>query len=414
MPLFDFQNEADAYGILGVWEGFGDQFIQATNNLLRISLATATSGSISTIPAPSPNSSYSVHFYGPALGCVRVPDADMNAVSQTIWNDSTVSGDYSIRYLSWVPTPANSSTDTATIRDVPSFENGIPSLGLIDLYAGRGSSPGEKIFIWSWLSNFATSISSTLHPPSVITCTLYNVSYEVEFVFNSGQQHLTIQSGPKNEPVSQLPTEQYGATLPQLEVYNKIRSYLSVMYAFGQLVTGVITEDDSYNQFSATTTINSTGVGPLLAYGSNETIASGLEELFQNLTFSLLSDPRYLQSGSNTTTVPMNVTRSENIYVYQPLDLYLSYGIALLCDVACLLVGCIALLRNGVSFNSDFSTILRATRKRELDRLVVGDEFNGAGSLSTHSSKTWLQYDLTDDRSAGFKLYRRALAPGKT
>lgn len=55
-----------------------------------------------------------------------------------------------------------------------------------------------------------------------------------------------------------------------------------------------------------------------------------------------------------------------NVYVYDPKNLYLSYGIALFLALLAIILGALAYVSNGVSHDNSFSSIVRATRNPEL------------------------------------------------
>ena len=97
-------------------------------------------------------------------------------------------------------------------------------------------------------------------------------------------------------------------------------------------------------------------------------------------------------------SVPTNVTTTTplNIYAYNPKNLYVAYGIALLFALFANILGTLAYLSNGVTHNNSFSSIVRATRNPELlgiqDRKV---KVSGAMPLDKKTSQMVLR--LRDD-----------------
>jgi hypothetical protein len=97
-------------------------------------------------------------------------------------------------------------------------------------------------------------------------------------------------------------------------------------------------------------------------------------------------------------SVPVNVTTThpQNVYAYNPKNLYVAYGIALLFTLFANILGTMAYISNGVSHNNSFSSIVRATRNPELlgiqDRKV---KVSGAMPMDKQTGKTVLR--LRDD-----------------
>jgi len=76
-------------------------------------------------------------------------------------------------------------------------------------------------------------------------------------------------------------------------------------------------------------------------------------------------------SIADRNRVPVNVITSENIYSYDPRDLWLAYGIACGASLLCALLGLYGVWRNGgVSYQNLFSTFVRTTREDSLRNLV--------------------------------------------
>lgn len=99
----------------------------------------------------------------------------------------------------------------------------------------------------------------------------------------------------------------------------------------------------------------------------------------------------------------MTVTNPQNIYAYQPFDLALSYSIAIFAAVMCAAIGYLAMMKNGLSYTNNFSTILRATRGEDLDTLVADGEVNGADPLPVFIAGMELRYrPFTSAGLAGF------------
>lgn len=112
-----------------------------------------------------------------------------------------------------------------------------------------------------------------------------------------------------------------------------------------------------------------------------------------------------VSNSLSTTVAPTNVTvtNPQNIYTYQPFDLVLSYGIAILGAVTCMAIGALAMTKNGLSYTNDFSTILRTTRSEDLNDLVQDAEANGADPLPAHVADGEVRYrPFSSTEWAGF------------
>jgi hypothetical protein len=76
-----------------------------------------------------------------------------------------------------------------------------------------------------------------------------------------------------------------------------------------------------------------------------------------------------------------------NVYVYSPRYLLASWGVAIFYTIFAVLLGLLALAKNGVAYNNNFSTVLRATRHLELDANTHLHEKTGADPLPKYLAK---------------------------
>ncbi len=72
------------------------------------------------------------------------------------------------------------------------------------------------------------------------------------------------------------------------------------------------------------------------------------------------------------------------LYVYAPLNLFLSWGFAILHTIFAIILGIQALAKNGHSYSNNFSTVLRTTRHLELDAVLPPKEETGSDPLPKH------------------------------
>ena len=82
--------------------------------------------------------------------------------------------------------------------------------------------------------------------------------------------------------------------------------------------------------------------------------------------------------------------------------MYLAYGIGLVFTLMCGVLGCLALLRNGVSYTNDFSTVVRTTRNPEIATLMAASDRTGEDPLPEDFGHSKLR--VTHD---GFVVARR-------
>jgi hypothetical protein len=80
-----------------------------------------------------------------------------------------------------------------------------------------------------------------------------------------------------------------------------------------------------------------------------------------------------------------------NVYVYTPRLLLISWGVAIFYTLVAVLLGFLALVKNGYSYSNNFSTVLRTTRHVDIDALLHPASKTGADPLP----KTLTQRNLT-------------------
>ncbi|TIA32899.1 hypothetical protein D6C78_07919 [Aureobasidium pullulans] len=114
---------------------------------------------------------------------------------------------------------------------------------------------------------------------------------------------------------------------------------------------------------------------------SRGSIARTLEQMFQNITLSLLSE-RYLQpnySSLHAPTPDANVTFTsfQNVYIYDSRTLWIAYGLAIAFTSIALFIGTTAMILNSASYNNNFSTVLRVSRSSRMSTEVQDRESDG-------------------------------------
>ncbi|KPI37348.1 uncharacterized protein AB675_10331 [Cyphellophora attinorum] len=301
--------------------------------LLRHAYGTAAAGR-PQLPLPQyPNETYSLTFVGPALKC---------APASTIQT-----GFYS--WASWV-----AGTQMSTSQPESGFTSG-------PLMLDTTSEDAAGIFVVT-AKNSSVELQThssvndnvSLAAPNVTECRLYNATYVVDFLYESSRQTSNCSIIEWINPVATRLNECPG------ECANDIITYAAVMSAFGKLLVGNSKVNSDLNLVTWMTNYLITNID----WDRAETTQRGLEQLFQNLTVSLMSEADLLKDASQTEPIKAQVVSYPIVYSYDRRDLLLPYGLGLVSAVACCLVGLHAFHVNGLaSFQNQFSTYLRAIRE---------------------------------------------------
>ncbi|CBF83110.1 hypothetical protein AN3244.2 [Aspergillus nidulans FGSC A4] len=314
-------------------------------NLSRLFTVTASSMQVLPVPAPFPNSSYLLEFWGPSYKCQSLSEALLNVhgLSQGLWD-----------------------------RQNPLWNN-------------NASQPTELV------------------------CQLWNTSYMVSLTFNDGIQTLTpisvdhiaysnwsSEAGTYSLLQNSDPTVNGGFYVVHMlfsgliqgnlrtGVSGSVRENITSQTAFTKLSiaqTGLFACPEMWNGSNSDYLYGNS----LMTSCRNRTLARAIEDLSHNLTYNLLS-----LNAANTTVDVLDLT-SRNFYIYDQEYLILAYMTALGVTVACIIIGFFALRRNGVSQRTSFSSVLMTTRNPDLDRLAVGHCL-GAEPLEKEIGKVLLQY----------------------
>ncbi|KAH9845706.1 hypothetical protein Tdes44962_MAKER01137 [Teratosphaeria destructans] len=232
-------------------------------------------------------------------------------------------------------------------------------------------------------------------------------------------------------------------------------SYQSVLLAFSSILVGSVSLGDGSGNMLFDTSVLSTAIGESkeLAYlrqqsqspsgfqqnlqaalqATNNTRAVGLtrsssnttdgegpaliptmEQLFQNLTISLLSSRDLLPNAASATVPPAaNVTLRDwqNTYTYSAYKLWLAYGLALLCGFSASLMGIFAILVSGASYSNSFSAILRIARQAHLTVDVLPGDADGRDPLPEYIAKARVRFG-GDDLDIARAEYPRQVSRG--
>ncbi|TKA28328.1 hypothetical protein B0A54_16127 [Friedmanniomyces endolithicus] len=137
------------------------------------------------------------------------------------------------------------------------------------------------------------------------------------------------------------------------------------------------------------------GLMPADPQTTDQSLAAMLEELFQNITVSLMSSVE-LQPNHQSVTAPpeTNVTfvTFQNTYFYSPLKLWLAYGLAIAFAAVAVLVGLAYMYIDEASYSNSFSTIMRTSRGAELSIDIAHEDASGANPLPSEMAGATVRF----------------------
>lgn len=358
VPQIDFDNSDYV-----IW-GYEDAFSSASDTVAQIAISTSAQGSLLSILPPAANSSYATTFYGPAISCVPANRTAVSALENA--SSIIVGGGQQVLYAAWVAGFTFNLTS-------PNLEP-----------ANASVLGGGNYAIDQYSEDFARLFVYNYDPLFAFTCGLFNRSYSASFNFSSGDQQVTVHTSENLNGVSfsQFPEVESVAGV-NLTNPGPAAAYIALMEALGRILVGSIVSGDPGDDTEAPvlTSIRDTKLNDLRE-GPNHTIFGGaIEQLFENITISLLSNTSFQLSQDESTPVDVATSLTENIYAYHPRDLLLAYTLGALATLVCLAIGMSAIFRNHSAHSNSFSAILRATRNPDLDSLISDAETGGAEPL---------------------------------
>jgi hypothetical protein len=422
-----------------------DWYTKPTLQLSRLVATTAFRGAIPDHQTSHPNSTYELQFNAPALQCqsstVDIMWEFNRAAGCNFTQTAASPGKpckQNVPYVSWVPARSslipfgNGTVSSGLLPLDPAMET--PSLGAkySESYLGFYEDGPSSLFV-------ATRNDSRPYDPSwnVLNCSLFNASYAVHETSDSNsrsQSRLSevrlLNSVPFHKQAS------HAMSKPRSTLDSIIFSYIALMDSFNRLLVGsMVTTGGTiahthYWNGPDMRSQNPNVMNTLLAFSNelvrfqsrvrtkgndllpedplwtlveesddwalislpnealespsyNQSLASAIEELFQNMTLALFSDARFLRDSEQ----PVNITVSynRNIYSYSSRNLLISYGAALSLTLLASLAGCLAIFFNRASYTNKFSTIMRTTAGFE--DLVHETDRTGADPLPKHLAK---------------------------
>lgn len=249
-------------------------------NTLRVGYSCATGGEILNIPAPDSNATFTLQFHGPALRCDPADEGLISEVYQE-YLDRLTSIEDAYYYISWVPglagranlTDANNTLDTV-------------STDAAHIYVIPNTTVSGPVFAGG--QNLTSSVTHFGYQ-DLIDCKLYNTSYEVFFNYSFPTQNIAVRDRKILNPINvttDIDEWYYTTSNTPSTVQRQAEriSYQAIMDAFGRLLVGSERQRDGF-----TITDHSSWAMLSINWTTQETAERGMEELFQNMTFSMMS-----------------------------------------------------------------------------------------------------------------------------
>ncbi|OJD36450.1 formylmethionine deformylase-like protein [Diplodia corticola] len=358
VPRPSYGNEI--WGITWVnFEGVGR--IESPSAAVNRLIAT-TSSSIAILPftAPSPNSSYTLDFYAPAIKC--------ETLSAAISNNTIKLDDPTTLEKAWNESMYSDMKKSST------FEQ---------LYIGKTMSVLDTYYIPNHFFINTNGASGRNY-----SCHMWNASYTVDFVSLSGTLSSTITD---LSPVSPLAIN--GSGVATADYAPGEIAYWSLYSALSDIIVTSVYYGSTCSLNGADTSIFKSGI-PACPEIMNDTVggcsgsgaSSGfqsilspwmcrggsvpraVEDLSHNVSLSLMSSALF----SNATDAAVTVSLPQNYYAYNRRNLLCAYLAAVVAALACVAVGAHAYGVNGYSASQSFSSVLFTTRNPDLDALARG------------------------------------------
>ncbi|KAI1323014.1 hypothetical protein F5Y16DRAFT_384914 [Xylariaceae sp. FL0255] len=406
VPIPDFGNEnlASAYASaksdnMPSYEGY-------LAPMTRVVSQSILRGNVVPMAAPFPNATYNVAFPGPALRCNDVVRNTSFWAQQTaqMYNASRYyqlsdGHEANIRYLAWAGAP----------EQLPWHKIN----GRIEL-PPKDTTPGGIPLSFTVLTmvDGANSIDGNI---SMINCGLWNVSYSVDIIYEQGEQSVTSQIMSYDKALKGIQTPHsespgsYTVAVEQTPTW----IYMAILETFQTYVLGSVIEDWTGNK--AFTTMVDTDIGltvlpftSALGYiqssiiglnasdysqddlvgGRNLSTKDALNDMFRNLTVSLMSEPALMKvKYTNVTT-----NTYQNVYAYSPSLLWAIYGISIGTTVVSVILGCaVATIAQG-GYSMKFSTNLRVVSNIRLSDAIHLEDTAGKDPLPARLEKTLVYF----------------------
>lgn len=322
-------------------------FTGASQRTKKLIASVVYGGDIVIIPSPcSANCSYQVEFHAPTLSCENLGNTPLNKSVENI--DLAQPGYY-----------------RATLEPV-----------------GRYPGDGDLLLKNRLLINTYTSKlnpnGTTIDDPLLadiqnVLCTPYNATYFVKITFTNGRPVFTVQDLQLLTPLDES-SETMGGANGSINDGIKAWPARGLIEGIYDVLLGRMSYTGDLSQVVENTTITSTRLAESVLLSGEiywrfrfvPDLHLAIEEITHNLTLSLFS------FTDKTAEVETSTYTTRLVFQYSRATLLTTYCAAAVATLLCLVVGLVALVRNGIASDVSFSRVLVTTRNPELDKITRG------------------------------------------
>jgi hypothetical protein len=325
------------------------------------------------LTTPATNSSYTLQFYGPTIQCEEASTLEDQAVfnqySMALWNESEIFTSSTFQMFNDGEPRFLNVSDLTSDFSKESYSFLIASV--FDTSTVQNQNSVYDTVSWRFLVQTANSS---------IVCSNANASFELGIDYVNGVQSIS-QGKIEIVTIASYSMDEAdvvdGYTLMFLFAAGVLWGNVSAGAAgaaegdnshFGD--TGLIDCDEIYwwlNPDNYNDTIFTQY--PHLAWPQdftlpaeyslcrNRSLSLAIQDLANNLTISLLSNPNMTVNVST----PVTITTPQNIYRYDSRNLIISYTIGIVATIFAVIVGVMSIYSNGVCHSTSFSAIMTST-----------------------------------------------------
>ncbi|KAK4574991.1 hypothetical protein LTR86_000841 [Recurvomyces mirabilis] len=446
VPMLDFRSLAFSATIAGTSTSNGSIVYDYNGPSLAVQQVTGAAvlqGSILPIHAPSANSSWNVDFPGPALQCSNLT-GNAKALIESNIAEHTFSSDNCFTpplYLSWfqadksLPFPSNASVGASAAPKL--YFALLPSLIQPSVKAPWNPAACEYMSLLPNTGNWTSPIVPTgLDDTTIVECTLVEATYDMAFRYENGAQLISAPPGSTTLRTLNI-TRNFGSIASIGPEALSQLSYQSILYAFNSWILGSIDSGLSHQQplilnssvlntvllrapemsflrpQSVDRTMRSvyhTDLLQVLSTSNNsvfrtsapsqegsigQSLAVTIEELFHNITISLMSNQQLLPDASlnvNPRYIEVSFDTYQNTYIYSVAKLWITYGLALGLTAIVVYIGLASVYFSEASYGNNFSTIMRTSRAAELSVEASEESGHGANPLPKLLAKATISF----------------------
>ncbi|KAJ9609032.1 hypothetical protein H2200_006803 [Cladophialophora chaetospira] len=292
--------------------------------------------------------------------------------------------------------------------------------------------PDDQRFIYHQLRDALTGtiLFAILTAPGNVKfakCALYNSSFETETSFANGIGTTNVLSITDHSEIRNF-SGSVGTPTSYVHYFQEMtKLFVGAMSAADTVQAMDDPQDKVFRMPYSTIPIDSTVLGQaedfsdMLKYRArwigngtkvttpvqNKTFSTMVDELSVNVSLSLMSSP----SLCRTVSVEGEIRDLYTIYHYQPRNLFVSYGVAIVCSLATIVVGFVAFCRNGESHDAKISTIgamMQNPALAQLLRRAVLSEEREDNELARQIRLRLDTYTITERGGMGSGAYDEA------